>query len=87
MPMINGIYRPDIQPPEQPGWLDMGEDQSIDFAPAASAFKQRFMSGGKLGGGSGGPDAGGGAPTTWPGGPIAPKGGGVPGKGGLMKSL
>lgn len=33
---------PQQQPPPQ-GWIDMGEDQPIDFAPAVNAFQQRFM--------------------------------------------
>lgn len=40
-------YQPDQQPPnvllQSPGWADMGEDQPIDIAPAANAFKERFL--------------------------------------------
>jgi len=36
------VFMPDFGPPPQQGWVPMGEDeQPIDFAPAASAFKQR----------------------------------------------
>ncbi len=71
------LYLPDMAPPEQQGWQQFAEDGPIDMAPAAGAFKQRFMSGPRNGAGTGttpmptandlpmdvgGFDAGGGAP-------------------------
>lgn len=35
------LEMPDLPQPQ--GWVDMGQDQPIDAGPAASAFKQRFM--------------------------------------------
>ena len=71
-------YTPDFGgPPQQQGWVDMGDDQPIDMGPAAGAFKQRFMQ--NRGAGdmsnpvanqdmpelmSGGMDAGGGSPVS-----------------------
>lgn len=71
-----GLYTPDFYPNAQPmGWQDMGDDESINIAPAAGAFKKRFMGGNKGDMSSptpmmndlpemmGGIDAGGGAPV------------------------
>ncbi len=82
-------YTPDFGgPPQQQGWVDMGEDQPIDMGPAAGAFKQRFMQkpagdmsnmpvNNDLPMDMGGMDAGGGSPVS----------GGVGGKLKGLKSL
>jgi len=84
------LYLPDMAPPEQQGWQQFAEDEPIDMAPAAGAFKQRFMQNRGAGTGTApmptmndlpemasGPDAGGGAPV----------GGGLGGKLKGLKSL
>jgi hypothetical protein len=41
------LYSPDFLPPDQQGWVDMGQPDQINIAPAAGAFQSRFMGGNK----------------------------------------